>query len=95
MKLSFGLRGSSFASLLLGVVVDSRPGRLGAGTTGSRGRRDGEVMAIESRPGRFEAVTTGSRNKEAWRWQSSRLLGSKTFFSQMSKGVIHRFKIQD
>ena len=82
MKLSFGLRGSSFACLLLGVVVDSRPGRLGAGTTGSRGRRDGEAMAIESRPGRFEAVTTGSRNKEeAWRWQSSRLLGSKRFLS--------------
>ena len=86
VKLSFGLRGSSFASLLLGVVVDSRPGRLGAGTTGSRGRREGVAMAIESRPGRLEAETTGSRNKEeAWRWQSSRLFGFKSFFLKWAK----------
>ena len=74
--------------------MDSRPGRLGAGTTGSRGRREGVAMAIESRPGRLEAETTGSRDKGGGVAMAikSTFLGSNRFLSNEQR---HHSSVQD
>jgi hypothetical protein len=94
VKLSFGLRGSSFASLLYG-------GRSGFSTRSVRGRDHWEPRQ-ERRRGDGNRVSTRS----VWgrdHWEPKQGGGvamaiKSTFwvqivFSQMSKGIIHRFKI--